>query len=225
MVVYNEYEAFASEAMLMFKSNPVLFRLVLKYRVDPPTLSTTTTSSTSSASATSTTTSTTTPSAVSSLASSTAAAAAAPGRLVVRATDSTRTLVFKTRELQDLKNCERLQLWLLNETATNESLFAKTISELAEEEKTKKKKNDKSQGEEAMMKMKMIGAGQKRQYPKMSGAQRRKARRLEKASLGPEGLAASRVKSDVERAREEKAAIKRARKAERRLTRQLSREQ
>ena len=221
MVVYNEYEAFASEAMLMFKSNPVLFRLVLKYRVDPPTLSTTTTSSTS-ASATSTTTSTTTPSAVSSLASSTAAAAAAPGRLVVRATDSTRTLVFKTRELQDLKNCERLQLWLLNETATNESLFAKAISELAEEEK--KKKNDKSQGEEAM-KMKMIGAGQKRQYPKMSGAQRRKARRLEKASLGPEGLAASRVKSDVERAREEKAAIKKARKAERRLTRQLSREQ
>jgi len=216
MVVYNEYEAFASEAMSMFKSNPVYFRLVLKYRVDPQTPSTATSSS--SASATSTTTS-----AVSSLASSTASSAAAPGRLVVRATDSTRTLVFKTRELQDLKNCERLQLWLLNETATNESLFAKAISELAEEEK-KKKKNDKSQSVEAKM-MKGVGAGQKRQYPKMSGAQRRKARRLEKASLGPEGLAASRVKSDVERAREEKAAIKKARKAERRLTRQLSREQ
>jgi hypothetical protein len=217
MVVYNEYEAFASEAMSMFKSNPVFFRLVLKYRVDPQTPSTSTSSSSASATSTST-------SAVSSLASSTAttAAAAAPGRLVVRATDSTRTLVFKTRELQDLKNCERLQLWLLNETATNESLFAKAISELAEEEK--KKKNDKSQGVEAM-KVKGVGAGQKRQYPKMSGAQRRKARRLEKASLGPEGLAASRVKSDVERAREEKAAIKKARKAERRLTRQLSREQ
>jgi len=218
MVVYNEYEAFASEAMSMFKSNPVFFRLVLKYRVDPQTPSTATSSSSASATSTST-------SAVSSLASSTAstaAAAAAPGRLVVRATDSTRTLVFKTRELQDLKNCERLQLWLLNETATNESLFAKAISELAEEEK--KKKKDKSQSVEAIM-VKGVGAGQKRQYPKMSGAQRRKARRLEKASLGPEGLAASRVKSDVERAREEKAAIKKARKAERRLTRQLSREQ
>ncbi|NDB86064.1 MAG: hypothetical protein EB127_25690 [Alphaproteobacteria bacterium] len=126
MVVFNEYESFATEAMSMFKANPFKFRLVLKYRVDP-TSSATTASST-----------TTTSSSSSNAASASAAPVVAPGRLVVRATDSTRTLVFKTRELQDLKNCERLQLWLLNETATNESLFAKAISELSEEGKKKK---------------------------------------------------------------------------------------
>ena len=214
MVVFNEYESFATEAMSMFKANPFKFRLVLKYRIDP-TSSATTASST-----------TTTSSSSSNAASASAAPVVAPGRLVVRATDSTRTLVFKTRELQDLKNCERLQLWLLNETATDESLFAKAISELSEERKKKKSNNSSSshQGSGAG-----VGGGgvQKKliQYPKMSGAQRRKARKAEKASLGPEGLAASRVKTDAERARDEKVAIKKARKLERRLQRQLIREQ
>jgi hypothetical protein len=213
MVVFNEYESFATEAMSMFKANPFKFRLVLKYRVDPSSSATTASS-------------TTTTSSSSNAASASAAPVVAPGRLVVRATDSTRTFVFKTRELQDLKNCERLQLWLLNETATNESLFAKAISELSEERKKKKSNNSFSshQGSGAG-----VGGGgvQKKliQYPKMSGAQRRKARKAEKASLGPEGLAASRVKTDAERARDEKVAIKKARKLERRLQRQLIREQ
>ncbi len=205
MVLITEYEVFANEAMSMFKANPLKTRLVLKYRVDRSVTSDSTTTVTSSSSSSSS-------SSASTIAPS-ASTVAAPGRLVVRATDGTRTILFKTRELQDLKNCERLQLWLLNETATNETLFSTYIADL-----TKKSTSltiDHKQN-------KTVSTS--RIYPKMSGAQRRKVKRAEKASMGAEGLIASRVKSDIEKARDEKAAIKKARKLERRLQRKLERE-